>query len=450
MKTKNVKSAKGKAAATILAGEHVGRSLEVPGDKSISHRVAILSALSGGTSQITGYLQCEDCIHTLRGLEQLGASSFVDEDGELTISGTGGSFNPPTQALYLGNSGTGLRLLAGIAAGIPMQVELGGDASLNNRPMRRISDPLEQMGAGFEWLETDGCAPMRISGGNLNAIEYEMPVASAQVKSCILLASMFTDGVTRVTEPRATRDHTERLLRVLEVPVEVNGLTIECTGFGREFPELEPQDWFIPGDFSSGAFWMAAVAAKEGRRVTVQNVGLNPRRTALLDVLHRMGAEVTVDQISDPADVEPYGDVKVCGQILRGTEVSGDEIPNLIDELPLIAVLGALAEGETVIRDAAELRVKESDRISCVVKNLKKMNVDVSETEDGMIVRGGNGITPSSTLQSYGDHRIAMAMAILALYSKEPVTIKDIACTETSYPGFWYELHHQGAHVEFT
>ena len=446
---KHRKAAHGKTQATVMAGAHIGGTLEVPGDKSISHRVAILSSLARGSSKVIGYLQCEDCVNTLRGLEQFGAASIVDEEGDLVITGTGGRFHEAHDGLYLGNSGTGIRLLAGIAAGLPFGTKLAGDDSLSQRPMRRVCDPLEKMGATVTWLGEPGFPPMSIRGGELKAIDYTLPVASAQVKSCLLLATLFADGVSLIHEPRATRDHTERLMRVLQIPVEVEGLTIRCPGYGDDFPDLEPQEWYVPGDFSSAAFWMVAVAGREDRTATLQNVGLNPRRTALLDVLRRMGAEVEVEPVSDPADVEPYGDIKIKGAKLKATEVKGGEIPNLIDELPLVAVLGALAEGETVIADAKELRVKESDRIATMVRNLKHLSVDVEEREDGMIIRGPAKLAPRGVIDSHGDHRIAMAMAVLGLYSPEPVTVRSIACTETSYPGFWYDLHQLGGQVEF-
>lgn len=447
--TNNKKSAQGKSQAVVRAGPHIGGALEVPGDKSISHRVAILSALARGTSRVTGYLACEDCLNTLRGLQQFGVSSYFDEDEDLVISGIGGRFHESHELLDMGNSGTGIRLMAGIAAGLPFTTRLTGDESLRKRPMRRVCDPLQQMGAKVQWLEEDGFPPMALSGGDLKAIDYTLPVASAQVKSCLLLATLFARGTTILREPRATRDHTERLMRVLQIPVEVDGLTIKCTGFGDEFPDLEPQEWYVPGDFSSAAFWMVAVAGHEGRTAILQNVGLNPRRTALLDVLRRMGAEVEVETVSERADVEPYGDIKVKGASLKATEVKGREIPNLIDELPLVAVLGALAEGETVIRDAKELRVKESDRIATMARNLRHLGVEVHEKEDGMVVHGPAKLAVKGPVDSHGDHRIAMAMAMLACYSKEDVTIRNIACTETSYPGFWHDLHHMGAHVEF-
>ena len=281
----------------------------------------------------------------------------------------------------------------------------------------------------------------------MKGITYPLPVASAQVKSCILLATLFADGTSVVTEPRPTRDHTERLLRSLGVPVKVKGLCITLKGFGAKGPEWPARPWQIPGDFSSAAYWMVAVAGREGSAVTIKNVGLNPRRTALLNVLKRMGAEVDIRPNSQD-EAEPAGDITVKGCRLKGTEVAGDEIPNLIDELPLVAVLGALAEGRTVIRDAAELRVKESDRIATMATNLRLLGVEVEEQADGMTVLGPTKLKATSSVKSYGDHRIAMAMAVLALYMDEPVCINNIACVETSYPTFWEHLESMGARAE--
>lgn len=436
------------ATATVEASGTVRGCLEVPGDKSISHRVALLSALASGTSTISGFLQSEDCVNTLRALEGLGVESNFEEDA-LVINGTGGQLEEPRAPLDLGNSGTGIRLVAGLLAGQPFDSELTGDASLSKRPMGRIREPLEQMGATIELTGDRGTPPIRIRGGGLRGIDYPLPVASAQVKSCILLATLFADGETVVTEPRPTRDHTERLMSVMDIPVSIRGPRVHLQGSGAEGPVPDPVDWYVPGDFSSAAFWLVAAAGAEGRSVGVQNVGLNPRRTALLSVLERMGARVTVERVSTDDMAEPYGDIKVCGTALKATEVSGNEIPNLIDELPLVAVLGALAQGETRIRDAAELRVKESDRIATVVTNLRALGVDVEEHEDGMTIRGPTPVKATGPVKSYGDHRIAMAMAMLGLYADGPVVIEDIACTETSYPGFWGDLKRLGAHVTF-
>lgn len=445
-----MRSSPGVATAKVHAESRIVGALEVPGDKSISHRVAIFSALTHGTSTITGFLQSEDCVNTLRALRALGAEATIDGDDDVQIAGTGGRFHPPAGALDCGNSGTGMRLLAGLGAGLPFPVEFRGDESLTRRPMDRICTPLSEMGCQFRFPGKEGFAPFITNGGGLEGIHYDMPVASAQVKSCILIATLFANGETVVRETRPTRDHTERLLRVLDVPIEVDGLTIRMEGLGPEGPEVDAIDWYVPGDFSSGAYWAVAVAAGQGRRVRLQNVGLNPRRTALLRVLERMGADVHIEVISEADVVEPYGDITIHGKDLEATDVGGKEIPSLIDELPLVAVLGALAEGETVIRDAAELRVKESDRIASVVTNLQKFGVDAEERDDGMVIRGPAKLDKPAAADSYGDHRIAMAMATLGTYCAVPVSIHNIACTETSYPGFWGDLRHMGATVEFS
>jgi 3-phosphoshikimate 1-carboxyvinyltransferase len=426
----------------------LGGAIEVPGDKSISHRVAMLAALAKGKSVIRNFLQSEDCVNTLRAIESLGARTVVTDDGELTIQGTGGKLLEPVGPLNVGNSGTSIRLMAGILAGYPMSVEITGDESLCSRPMVRIKDPLERMGAKVELTGEKGTAPIRITGGKLKAIDYVLPVASAQVKSCVLLAGLFADGVTAVTEPVPTRDHTERMMRAFGIPVEIDGLHIRLTGSGGKAPAFNAGAFTVPGDFSSAAFWMVAVAARKRDGVLIKNVGLNPRRIALIDVLKRMGAAVEISPRGAADDCEPMGDVKVTGGTLTGIEVGGVDVPNLIDELPLVAALGALAEGKTVIRNAAELRVKESDRIATVVASLRTLGVQVEEQEDGMIIQGGAELKPSSACRSFGDHRIAMALAVLGTYATDKLIINNVNCVDTSYPAFWADLRKLGGHVE--
>ncbi|MBU1692791.1 MAG: 3-phosphoshikimate 1-carboxyvinyltransferase [Verrucomicrobia bacterium] len=432
----------------IHPAKRLGGVLTMPGDKSISHRVAILAATAKGSSTVLNYLQSEDCLNTLHAMERLGARSFFSEEGELTIQGTGGKFLEPVDALDLGNSGTGMRLLAGLLAGLRMKAELTGDQSLCSRPMNRIKEPLEKMGATIELLGDNGRPPIRIQGGGLKGIDYAIPVASAQVKSCILLATLFAGGTTTITEVLPTRDHTERCLRAAGVPLKSEGLRIQMAGCGPKGPRLKARTWAVPGDFSSAAYALAAAAARPDSTVTVKNVGLNPRRTALLQVLERMNARIQVNDRSGPDDAEPFGDVTISGSRLTATEVGGAEIPAMIDELPLVAILGALAEGETVIRDARELRVKESDRIACMAANLKLLGVDVEEREDGMAIRGPARLEPVAGIRSYSDHRIAMSLAVLGTYGVGPVCIHNVACVQTSYPAFWDHLIALGAHVE--
>ena len=422
---------------TVMRAERIGGTLTVPGDKSISHRVAMLSALAEGRSRIRGFLESEDCLNTLKAMEALGAEVKRKDNGRIVIQGTGGKLRQPDSVLDMGNSGTGMRLLAGLLAGQPLRVEMTGDASLRSRPMRRISKPLEAMGARVELLGENGSAPIRVTGGSLQPLRYELPMASAQVKSAVLLAGLSTDGRTVVVEPRPTRDHTERLLQAMGADLEVNGL--EITLRGNNAASLRAGDWQVPGDFSSAAFWIAAAAAAEGAELEVGGVGLNPRRTALLDVMRRMGAGIEVEY-NDDGGWEPLGTVRVTGGQLKGTVIEGDEIPNLIDELPIAATVAALADGDTVIRDAAELRVKESDRIAVMARNLTAVGVAVEETPDGMVVHGGKRPEGGAVVDSYGDHRVAMSMAILGLFAEKPVTVTNEACIATSYPEFWQHL----------
>ncbi len=427
---------------TIHPVSAFGGELRVPGDKSISQRMAMLAALAKGTSVIKGFLTGEDAMSTLHAVCALGASSRFEGD-VLKITGTGGRFKEPANPLDMGNSGTGTRLLAGLLAGQKMTVTMTGDESLSRRPMDRIKAPLEAMGAQLELTGEKGTLPMAIAGTPLHGIHYELPVASAQVKSCVLLAGLFAEGKTTVVEPRPTRDHTEKLFQALEIPVNVNGLEVSVQGFGPEGPQVDARNLTVPGDFSSAAFWIAATAARPGAELIVRDVGLNPRRTALLDVLSRMGALIETEMSVEEGD--PIGSVFVRGTPLRGTEICGDEIPNLIDEIPMIAVVGALANGETVIRDAAELRVKESDRIAVTAAHLRAFGVEVEEHPDGMTVYGPAELcAPEEPLASCGDHRIAMSMAMLATFADAPVQIDNVDCVATSYPDFWNHLEQLG------
>jgi len=423
-----------------------GGEIRVPGDKSVSQRIAMLAALAKGTSEIRGFLRGEDAMSTLNAMCALGAAARFD--GEvLKVTGTGGKFKQPANPLNMGNSGTGTRLLAGLLAGQKMTVTMTGDASLSRRPMGRIRIPLEQMGAKLELTGEKGTLPLTLHGSPLHGIRYELPVASAQVKSCVLLAALFAEGKTTILEPRPTRDHTEKLFQLLDIPLHIDGLEMSLQGFGPKGPPVAARTLTVPGDFSSAAFWIAAVAARPGAELTVRGTGLNPRRTALLDVLRRMGALIETEVSGEQGD--PIGTVFVSGAALHGTSIGGDEIPNLIDELPLLAAIGALAEGDTVIRDAAELRVKESDRISVTAGHLRSFGVEVEEHADGMTVRGPAALSaPRQALSSHGDHRIAMSMAILATFAEAPVRLDDTACVATSYPEFWQHLKQLGGRVE--
>ncbi len=417
--------------------EGIAGELSVPGDKSISHRVAMLASLADGRSRVTGFLRSEDCLNTLSAVESLGAEVIWEGD-DLFIDGCGGLWKDNAASLLdLGNSGTGMRLIAGLIAGHDLTVTLTGDSSLSSRPMGRIAAPLQEMGANIE-SAPGVCAPLTIKGGRLSGIHYCLPVASAQVKSCVLLAGLLASGKTCVVEPLETRDHTERLLIYMGVTLRIDGRSIEVEGSDGSALHLEASEFAIPGDFSSAAFWLAAAACRRGGEVTVRSLGVNPRRIAFLDLLRRMGADVTVGRVMG-YDWEPRADVTVKGRGLHATDVGGGEIPNLIDELPLVAVLGAFAEGETVISNAEELRVKESDRITVMADALIAAGVDVTERPDGMVIRGGR-VQGGCVVKSQGDHRIAMAMAILGLGADAPVDIRGTSCVATSYPGFIDDL----------
>lgn len=424
----------------------LGGVVQVPGDKSISQRVAMLASLADGTSKVTGYLNGEDARSTLSAMEQMGAKAEFRDDA-LYITGVAGKLQQPAEPLDMGNSGTGTRLLAGLVAGAGIEATMVGDDSLSSRPMGRIRHPLELMGAHIGLSGQKGTLPMMICGGKLQGIGYLLPMASAQVKSCILLAALYAEGKTTVIEPRPTRDHTEKLFELLGIPLTINGLEISLMGYGPNGPRFAARDFVVPGDFSSAAFWIVAVAARPGAELVIENVGLNPRRTALLDVMKRMGADIEVTVTEATGD--PYGSIRVKGAQLKGTVIEGDEIPNLIDELPIIAVAGALANGKTEIRDAAELRVKESDRIAEMVKNLRLFGVEVEEQDDGMVVTGPATLhTPDVAIDSHGDHRIAMSVAVLNTFSDQAISIENVGCVNTSYPEFWQHMDQLGGKVE--
>ncbi len=413
--------------------------ITVPGDKSISHRSAMFAGLAKGTTVIDGFLPSEDCLCTVHAMQALGATveplEVVPDVGlvKLAITGNGMKLTAPTQPVDCGNSGTTIRLLSGILAGQSFTTELFGDASLSKRPMKRVTDPLGQMGAQITGQGEKICAPLTIRGAPLQPIYYKLPVASAQVKSAILLAGLFASGKTTVVEPVATRNHTERLFTHFGIKWlrEDNCVSV----YGGQEPRAT--DIVVPGDISSAAFWMVAAAATPGAQITLKNVGLNPTRTGIITVLLRMGALVTNSETH--SDGEPRGNIIVRGGDLNATVIGGAEIPNVIDELPILAVAGALAHGKTLIRDASELRVKETDRIAAVAQNLRAMGVTVTEHPDGMEIEGGAKLQ-GATLPCWGDHRIAMAFLIAGLFAEGTTTIEGSECIATSYPGFAQHL----------
>lgn len=410
--------------------------LTVPGDKSISHRALMFSALSNGPCEVTGFLASEDCIATRNALAAMGVE--IEDLGSggthIRVHGCRGEFKDPGRAIDCGNSGTTMRLLSGILAGCPFETTLTGDASLSKRPMNRVALPLEKMGARVRGNGKHCTAPLKITGREkLTPIHYESPVASAQIKSAILLAGLRAEGKTSVTEPHPSRDHTERMLNYLLVKNIREGDTVSI--WGGQTPES--RDIVVPGDISSAAFWIVAASARDGARLLIDNVGLNPTRIGVLSVMNRMGAHIK--ERLDASGCEPMGSVEINGGTLRATEIGGEEIPTLIDEIPVLAIAAALAEGTTVIKDAKELRVKESDRISAVAENLRRMGVPVEEYADGMEITGVEQLK-GAEIHSLGDHRIAMAFAIAGLFASGETVIHGVECIETSYPGFLREI----------
>jgi 3-phosphoshikimate 1-carboxyvinyltransferase len=427
------------SSLTVRQVRQIGGEIAVPGDKSLSHRSVLFAALADGTTTITGFLPGEDCVCTMRALQAMGCVIEIESKTRLVVHGVNGKLLAPLEPLDCGNSGTAMRLLSGILAAQPFKSRLIGDASLSGRPMKRIVDPLRLMGAKISGQGEKHTAPLEIEGGPLTGIDYTLPVASAQLKSCILLAGLFAQGTTSVTEKTTSRDHTERLLAHFHAPPVVdlasdgNGKIVRVRGGTR----LHARDFDVPGDFSSAAFWIAGAAALPGADLTVTHLGTNGTRTGLLSVLLRMGAQI-YESISD-AGSEPVGSVRVYGRRLRGTKISGAEIANVIDELPIISVIGALAEGDTEIRDAQELRVKETDRITAMAANLREFGVKVTEHDDGMTIHGGKKLT-GARVRSFGDHRIAMACAILGLFARGETTIEETGCIATSYPTFQEDM----------
>lgn len=403
---------------------------EMPGDKSMSHRSMMMAGMADGVTRVTGFLPSEDCLSTLHAMQALGVEIDSISPTEYLVHGRNGKFRAPGEPLDCGNSGTTMRLMAGLLSGQPFSTKLFGDASLSRRPMKRIKAPLEAMGATIHCEGTDDRPPIEVRGGQLKAIDYTTPVPSAQLKSAILLAGLQAKGSTRVTEKTLSRDHTERMLRHFHANLVQEGTSITVHGGTT----LHAHDFKVPGDFSSAAFWLVAAASMPGAHLKIRNVGLNPTRTGLLTILLRMGAQLR-ESINENS-TESCGTLEITeGTRLKGTEIGGAEIPNVIDEIPIIAVAAALAQGKTVIKDAAELRVKESDRLAAIATNFRAFGVPIEETPDGLIIEGGAPLH-AARVPSYGDHRIAMSSAILGLFAEGASIVDDTDCIMTSYPTF--------------
>lgn len=409
-------------------------SLKVPGDKSISHRAIMLGSIAEGRTSISGFLDGEDCLRTIDIFEKLGVS--IERHGTDVVVESPGikRWTSPKEELYAGNSGTTARLMLGILSGSTVTSTLTGDDSLSKRPMKRVTTPLQSMGCSISGEEGSDYLPLTIVGSKLDGIDYSMPVASAQVKSALLFAGLNANGETVVREDTVSRDHTERMFKQFGAELQQEGNTVRIKG-GQT---LAATDVKVPGDISSAAFFMAAAAMVEGSEVEFIDVGLNPTRTGIIQVLRQMGAGVEILEKHGETG-EPYGVVKVSHATLSGTEISGEIIPTLIDELPIIALMATQAAGKTIIKDAAELRVKETDRIAAVTDELTKLGAKVEATEDGMIIEGPTRLS-GGELKSYGDHRIGMMAAVAALVSEGPIHIEDPSCIAISYPNFFDHL----------
>jgi 3-phosphoshikimate 1-carboxyvinyltransferase len=426
---------------TIHPAKHLSGGVAPPGDKSISHRYAMLSALAEGTSELRHFALAADCHSTLDCMKALGASVKVDKD-VVKVTGRGAEgLKSSWRALDAGNSGTTIRLLTGILAGQNFTTKLSGDASIQKRPMGRVVSPLRQMGADIRARE-DNFAPLEIHGTKLRGMHYKMPMASAQVKSAVLLAGLFAEGITSVTEPVLTRDHTELALEEFGIEVEKDGTTITVRGAGGtgSGPKLMARSIDVPGDISSAVFFIAAASMFADSNIMIHGVGLNPTRTGILDVFAQMGASLQVMSLQS-AHGEIVGDLAVKGTSLKGGVIEKDQIPLVIDELPMLAALGPYTEEGIEIRDAAELRVKESDRIAALAENLRRMGATVEERKDGLKVAGRSaGKLRGAEIEPHGDHRIAMAFAVAALGAEGDTIIRDADCAGVSYPTFYEDL----------
>ncbi|MFT4105325.1 MAG: 3-phosphoshikimate 1-carboxyvinyltransferase [Lacrimispora sp.] len=408
--------------------------ITIPGDKSISHRSVMFGAIAKGTTEISHFLQGADCLSTISCFQKMGIE-IENSNDTVIVHGKGlRGLKRPDSILDCGNSGTTTRLISGLLAAQDFDVTLTGDESIQKRPMKRIMEPLSMMGADIRSLKDNGCAPLSITGKKLHSIHYTSPVASAQVKSCILLAGLYAEGETKVTEPYVSRNHSEIMLKYFGASVRTEGTTACIT----PAQELYGNRIVVPGDISSAAFFLAAGLMVPGSEILVKNVGINPTRDGIIHVCRDMGADITLLGVNTDSG-EPTADILVKSGPLHGITIGGAIIPTLIDELPMIAAMACFAEGETVIKDAAELKVKESNRIDIMVRNLSAMGADVVETEDGMIIKGGKPLH-GAVIDSRLDHRIAMTFAVTGLCAEGETEILGAECVNVSYPGFYEDL----------
>ncbi|GIN38180.1 3-phosphoshikimate 1-carboxyvinyltransferase [Heyndrickxia oleronia] len=411
-------------------------TIDVPGDKSISHRAIMFGAIAEGITTVKNFLYGADCKSTIECFRKLGIK-IEEQNGEIKIHGNGfDGLKEPVEILDVGNSGTTTRLIIGLLAGRPFHSVIIGDDSIAKRPMNRVTDPLKQMGAAIYGRGGANYTPLSIVGGTLHPIQYRLPVASAQVKSCLLLAALQTEGETTIIEPASTRDHTERMIKQFGGSLTINENTIKISGKQK----LVASDIQVPGDISSAAFFMVAAVIVNESKVILENVGLNPTRTGIIEVLQKMGASIEVKE-NTLSNFEPSGTVTVKTSNLQGIEIGGELIPRLIDELPIIALLATQASGKTVIKNAEELKVKETNRIDAVVKELSILGAKIEATEDGMIIYGKTPLK-GGKVKSYGDHRIGMMLSIAALICQEDVYIEGAEAVSVSYPNFFEHLHY--------
>lgn len=408
--------------------------IKVPGDKSISHRAVMLGSLANGITEISGFLKGADCLSTIDCFRKMGIDININGEN-VTVHGNGlNGLKKPSKMLYTGNSGTTTRLLCGILSGQSFDTSLTGDASIQKRPMGRVVKPLSMMGAK---IENEYC-PLYITGTKLHGIDYKMPVASAQVKTAIILAGLYAEGETVIHEIEKSRDHTELMLSAMGADLTVNNLDITV----KPVNDLTAVNVDVPGDISSAAFFLVLGAIMPNSQITVTNVGINPTRTGIIDILKDMGADITLENIHTSAG-ETVADITARSSSLKGTTVGGDIIPRLIDELPIIAVAAVFADGQTVIKDAQELKVKETNRIRAVVDEFNKCGIDITETADGMIINGGKNIH-GADFKTYGDHRMAMSLTVLAQLAEGESTLDDSDCACVSYPTFFDDFYKLG------
>ena len=416
---------------TIKPTQFLRGEISLPGDKSISHRTVFIGGISFGKTTGKNFLEAEDCLSTVYAFREMGIDIEI-RDKTIHISGKGlRGLRAPAKELYLGNSGTTMRILPGIIAGQSFKTTLTGDESLSKRPMKRIIEPLRGMGIDIKSASDDGLPPLIIKGGSVKPIEYSTNVASAQVKSCILFAGLYAKGKTGVTEPLLSRDHTERMLGFFGAKISKNNRTVFVEGEGR----LRGKEIFIPGDISSAAFFIAGAALLEGSDITIRDVGLNPTRTGFLNALLKMGADIKIQKNKEI--LEPCGDIRIKGSGLKAITVEKAEIPFLIDEVPILACLACFAEGKTIIKGISELRVKETDRVASMIRNLKSMGADIKDEGENLVIAGGKKRLKSARLLSFKDHRTAMTMAIAALTADGECIIEEADCVNTSFPNFF-------------